>query len=65
MKACDALMKASRRPTKLLDLTTQEYQSIRYAISWYLRAMPAMEVGVLSGACEFAEAILNKVPDAA
>jgi hypothetical protein len=63
--ACDALMKASMRPTQLLDLTTGEYQKIRKAIGWYVRALPMLEVGVLSGACEFAEAILNRVPEAA
>lgn len=63
--ACDALMKASMRPTQLLDLTTKEYAAMRKAIGWYVKALPMLEVGVLSGACEFAEAILNRVPDAA
>ena len=65
VKACDALMKASKRPTKLLDLTTGEYHAIRQALSWYLRALPMLEVGVASGAWQFADAILNNMPNAA
>lgn len=65
VKACDALMKASRRPTELLDLTTGEYNAIRSALSIYLRALPAMEVGVASGAWQFADRIMNTMPNAA
>lgn len=50
-KAYAALKKASDRPTKLLDLTTPEYLTIRTAVGQYLRAMPNVEVGVMSEAC--------------
>lgn len=51
-KAYAMLEKAAARPTALLDLTTQEYQSIRTAISWYLRSLPRLEVGMLNQACQ-------------
>jgi hypothetical protein len=63
--ACDALMKASMRPTKLLDLTTREYETIKKAIGWYLKALPMLEEGVLSNACQFAERIMEVTPNAA
>lgn len=42
-----AMSKACARDTKLLDLTTGEYQAIRTAISHYLRAVPKLEIGQL------------------
>lgn len=53
-KGYAALKKAADRPTKLLDLTTTEYTAIRTAVSQYLRAMPNVEVGVMSEACRVA-----------
>lgn len=50
-KAYSMLEKAAARPTDELDLTTTEYQAIRTAISWYLRSLPRIEVGMLSQAC--------------
>lgn len=55
-----AMAKACQRPTELLDLTTREYAAIRKAISYYLRAIPQLEAGVLVGA--FLEA-QNKLKD--
>lgn len=49
-KAWQALIKACARPTELLDLTTGEYAAIRRAISYYLRALPQIEIGVLVAA---------------
>lgn len=53
-----ALGRAAARPTVLLDLTTSEYRSIRTAISWYLRAIPNVEVGVMAEACAAAERMM-------
>jgi hypothetical protein len=58
--AVDALMKASKRPTKLLDLTTSEYTALRTAFSWYLRALPSLEVGLLNDACTVTERFISK-----
>lgn len=49
------LKKASDRPTQLLDLSTTEYKAIRTGLSWYLRALPNVEVGVMSEACKVAD----------
>lgn len=46
--AWTAMGKACQRPTELLDLTTTEYQAIRQALQYYLRAIPQMEVGKLA-----------------
>lgn len=46
-KAWKELVKACSRPTKLLDLTTGEYAAIRMAISYYVRALPKIEIGVI------------------
>lgn len=51
-KAYSMLEKAARRPTDLLDLTTTEYQALRTAFNWYLRALPKVEVMTLNGACK-------------
>lgn len=48
--AWNALRKACARPTALLDLTTGEYAAIRLAISYYVRALPMIEVGALATA---------------
>lgn len=53
------LVNAGLRPTKLLDLTTSEYQAIRDVISWYVRALPKLEVGVLATARAQAEATMG------
>lgn len=45
-----AMVSACARPTERLDLTTKEYQAIRKAIGYYLRAVPQLEAGVLVGA---------------
>lgn len=57
--AWNAMVKACARPTDLLDLTTGEYQAIRTALSYYLRALPKVEVGTLSYAFTTALATLN------
>lgn len=57
--AWNAMVKACARPTDLLDLTTGEYQAIRTALSYYLRALPKVEVGTLSYAFKTALATLN------
>lgn len=59
VKAWEALVKACRRPTQLLDLTTGEYAAIRLAVAQYVRAMPKLEVGMLVYASEAAEATLK------
>lgn len=46
--AWTALRKTCARPTELLDLTTGEYAAIRLAISYYVRALPKLEVGALA-----------------
>lgn len=46
--AWNAMVKACQRPTELLDLTTGEYQAIRHALQYYLRAIPQMEVGKIA-----------------
>lgn len=51
----NALVKACQRPTELLDLTTTEYKEIRTAVNEYLRALPQIEIGVMSWACKLAE----------
>lgn len=57
--AYQMLCKAGMRPTKLLDLTTKEYESIRSAISWYVKALPMVEVGVMHKAMQRAEAMMR------
>lgn len=52
MLAWGHLRKACARPTALLDLTTAEYAAIRLAISYYVRALPKLEVGVLAAGYE-------------
>lgn len=59
VNAWNALVKAFSRPTVLLDLTTTEYQAIRKAISYYLRAMPQLEAKMLTGAFLEAQRKLN------
>lgn len=56
----DALVKACRRPTQLLDLTTREYQAIRQAINYYLRALPQLELGALVHASNVTEKTLRE-----
>lgn len=56
--AYQMLVKAGLRPTALLDLTTTEYQVIRSALAWYVRSLPAVEVGVLSRAYARAQAVM-------
>lgn len=53
-KAYEMLTKASERPTKALALTTTEYAAIRIAIASYMRALPSVEVGMMSDACKVA-----------
>lgn len=53
-RAYAALEKASARPTKLLDLTTSEYASLRAAFSMYIRAMPNVEVWLMNEASKHA-----------
>lgn len=57
--AYDQLMKAASRPTKLLDLTTGEYQAIRKAFAWYVRSLPQCQVHDLNMACRHAEKIMG------
>lgn len=58
-RAYQALMKAASRPTDTLDLTTSEYSALRAAFSLYLRALPSVEVGVLSRACAHSAKVMN------
>ncbi len=58
VRAYAQLGKASARPTELLDLTTKEYAEIKAAFGTYLRAMPNVEVGVMSQACKVAEGMM-------
>lgn len=53
-RAYNALKKASDRPTETLALTTTEYAAVRMGVAWYLRALPAVEIGVMSEACKVA-----------
>ena len=59
VKAWNALVKACARPTDLLDLTTGEYAAIRPAIDNYVRALPKLEVGVMTRAQDKAFAQLR------
>lgn len=59
VEAWNALRTASARPTALLDLTTGEYAAIRKAISYYVRALPMLEMGVMLRAQEKAFAQLR------
>lgn len=53
-RAYKALEKACARPTKLLDLTTMEYTTLRAAFSMYVRALPNVEVGLMHEASRHA-----------
>lgn len=44
-----AMASAAARPTELLDLTTEEYQAIKKALIYYIKAIPKLEAGVLVG----------------
>lgn len=55
-----ALLKAGARPTKLLELTTPEYKAIREAVSWYVRSMPNVELGMMVKACAHADRIMGQ-----
>lgn len=57
--AFDMLRKAAMRPGDLVALTTTEYQAIRKAFGWYIRALPNCEVLTLSRACQEAEKIMG------
>ncbi len=56
----NALVKASARPTQLLDLTTGEYKAIRAAVAHFVRALPRVEVQLLSYASQVAQDELAK-----
>jgi hypothetical protein len=58
-RAYAALMKAADRPTKLLDLTTGEYASMRAAISMYIRALPKVEVWLMNEASKHAARVME------
>lgn len=58
-KAYAMLTKASERPTKALELTTTEYAAIKIAIASYMRALPSVEVGIMSDACKVAEKAMS------
>lgn len=60
VKAWDALRKAADRPTQLLDLTTGEYEAIRKALSYYVRALPQVELKTFTYAGEVALRELNR-----
>jgi hypothetical protein len=51
-----ALNRAGLRPTRLLDLTTGEYKSIRPVLRRYFAVLPDLELGVLDDARRLAEA---------
>jgi hypothetical protein len=63
VEAWNALVKACQRDTKLLDLTTGEYQKIRRSMQYYLRALPSVEVGILAAATIEARERLNFMAD--
>lgn len=56
--AYNALRKASERPTDLLALTTPEYAALRTGISWYLRSLPLVEIGMMNDACLHAQRVM-------
>lgn len=58
--AWNALVKAFQRPTQLLDLTTTEYQLIRRSMSYYLRAIPKLEIGVLTASFLEAQRVIKE-----
>lgn len=58
-RAYQALMKAASRPTDKLDLTTSEYSALRAAFSLYLRALPNVEVGILSRAFAYSAKVMG------
>lgn len=58
--AWDAISRACARPTEALDLTTGEYKAIRKALGHYIRALPRLEVALLSYACMTAVAAMEK-----
>lgn len=60
VEAWNALVKAFQRPTELLDLTTTEYQLIRRSLSYYLRAIPQLEIGVLTGSFIEAQRVIRE-----
>lgn len=59
MMACDALMKASQRPTNLLDLSTSEYVVMRKAFGIYIRLLPFFEVSMYSQVGREAEILMG------
>lgn len=59
-KAWEALRKAAERPTQLLDLTTGEYEAIREALSYYVRALPQVELKTFAYAGQVALHELNR-----
>lgn len=61
VKACDALMKASQRPTELLDLSTSEYTAMRKAYGMYLRILPIVEVAMYGRAGDEAERLMGNI----
>lgn len=54
-RAYGLLVKAGMRPTDSLDLTTTEYNAVRAVISWYVRALPTLEIGIFSRAYSLAK----------
>jgi len=60
VKAWEALKKACERPTQLLDLTTGEYKAISKALSYYVRALPQVELKTFAYAGEVALRELNR-----
>jgi hypothetical protein len=60
VEAWNQLVKAFQRPTDLLDLTTGEYQAIRRSMSYYLRAMPKIEIGVLTASFLEAQRVIKE-----
>lgn len=57
----DALFRAAGRDLdKPMTLTTGEYSTIRTAVSYYVQALPLLEVGKLAGATQHAAELLNE-----
>jgi hypothetical protein len=54
-EAWQSLKAACERPTKLLDLTAKEYQTLRKGVGTYLRMLPHVEAATLVGAYKLAD----------
>lgn len=58
LAAYQALVKAAERPTKELDLTTDEYRLMRKAFTTYLRVLPGIEIATMLFAAKHAADVM-------